>query len=128
MNCTEYEPKMGEINLTDEMIAVLKGLPIEEQAKWFGIVRDESEEDYSYGQSEGGRNATYGMDVDKCHYAQSWIVKDGIIVGIVFSDWRNQPAYHFLNTWCNTYFCFDDDGTGSTEANVYCKLVWRGKK
>ncbi len=126
MNCIDYSPDMGQINLTDDMAAVLKGLPIDEQAKWFGIVYDEREEEYSYGEAEGTRKASYGTDVDKCSYARKWIVQDGMIVGIVFRNRNNSDAYCFLNEWCNTYFCIDDDGTGSTDVSVSCKLVWRG--
>lgn len=124
MNSIEYTPSMGKINLTDEMIAALKELPIDEQAKRFGIVFEDDEEEYSYGESTGGRSNSYVIAPERCSYTRQWIVKDGIIVGIVFGDWRNQPAYRFLNEWCNTYFACDDDGTGSTDVSVYCKLVW----
>ena len=127
MDIIEYTPSMGEINLTDEMISELKGLPIEEQAKLFGIVYDEDEEDFSYGESDGTKHYSRTTDAENCRYARKWIVKDGIIVGIVFSNWNNKLVNHFLESWCNVYFCVDEDGTGSTDVSVYCKLVWKGK-
>ena len=128
MDCIEYKPDMGKINLTNEMIEVLKGLPIEEQAKKFAVVKSVSEEEYSYGQSDGSSHSLNEMDADKCSYARKWIVKDGIIVGIVFSNYAGRDTYEFLDSWCNTYFCSDDDGTGSTEVIINCKLIWKGGK
>ena len=126
MDQIAYEPQMGEINLTEEMISALRGLPIEEQAKKFAVIDSESTEEYSYGESEGGRHSSSTIDAERCYYADKWIVKDGMIVGIVFRNYANKPTPTFLNESCCTYFCMDDDGVGSTEASVYCKLVWRG--
>ena len=127
MEIIEYNPAMGEINLTDEMMSELKGLPIEEQKKLFGIVYDEDEEEFSYGESTSQKSYSRTIDVENCSYVRQWIVKDGIIVGIVFSNYSNRPVPKFLDSWCNVYFCIDEDGTGSTDVTVYCKLVWRGK-
>lgn len=124
MERIEYQPTMGEINLTSEMISTLQGLSFDEQTKHFGIVTDEDEEKYSYGESDGANHYERAMDVETCSYTRSWIVKDGIIVGVAFSNWASRTEYKFLESWCTTYFCFDDDGTGSTDVSVYCKLVW----
>lgn len=126
MEVIEYKPTMGEINLSEEMIAVLKQLPLEEQAEKFAIESSENESEYSYGQLEGEKDSSYLIKANKCRYTRKWIAKDGIIVGIVFSNWRNALEEKFLNEWCNTYFCIDEDGTGSTDVSVYCRLVWKG--
>ena len=119
---------MGKITLTEEMISTLKGLSIQEQAKFFGVVSSETTEEYSYGQSEGGTESVRTEAAESCYYTRKWIVKDGIIVGAVFSNYAGRDTCRLLGEWCNTYFCMDDDGTGSEDVTVYSQLVWLGKK
>lgn len=125
MECIEYNETMGKINLTEEMISVLKGLPLEDQAKHFSIISEVSETEYSYGEDEGSSHYTRESDVEKCSYTRSWIVNDGIIVGVVFSNWNNKPVSCFLDKGCCTYSCSDDDGVGSTDVTVMSKLIWK---
>lgn len=66
---------MGKINLTKEMIEVLNGLPFEEQAKKFAVVKSVSEEEYSYGQSDGASHSLTEMDAERCSYSGKRILR-----------------------------------------------------
>lgn len=125
MNYIDYKPDMGEITLTDEMIATLKALPLEEQQKCFMLEYRETKTWYSYGERDGGKDETSVIEVANFYRALDWIVKDGIIVGISFRDWAGKVAYRSLDQWCCTYSVSDDDGTGSTDVDDYARLVWK---
>ena len=107
------------------MISQLKELPLEEQMKKFAIIVYENRSSYSYGECDYHHEGEKEIAVEKCADARGWIVKDGIIVGMAFANYRNDIEYKFLDAPCNTYFCSDDDGVGSTDVIVTCRLVWK---
>lgn len=128
MERVEYKSEMGDIALTNEMIATLKALPFEEQEKLFAVELHETSASYSYGECDGKSESSSVMPVERSGSARKWIVKDGIIVGMVFGNYSGKDAFCMLNEWCCTYFTVDDDGVGSSEADDYSRLIWVGKK
>lgn len=130
----EYTSDLGENPLTQEMKDELAGKSLEEQLDYFAVVDADYVEDYSYGEKEGSsKRGHYAPLVEKmCSWSpvvRDLIVSDGIIVGAMFHEnggYRGKPA--LLNQSACTYFCVDDDGTGSTCVTSYSKLIYVGKK
>lgn len=125
MDTIEYDASLRRINLTDEMISVLKGLPIEEQAKHFRVVIEYVDWDNIYGERIVNERKFSEVSAEECKYAHKWIVKDGIIVGIVFSDDKGKLTYASLNDQCETYFLWEKNGIGGRHFEEYCTLIWK---
>lgn len=124
MDTIEYSPSMWGLKLTEEM-NVLKGLPLEEQAKRFRALIREIDWDNIYGERIINQITTSVVPADECRYARKWIVKDAIIVGIVFEDSKGDLVNRFLNDSCTTYFRWDKNGIGGRHFDTYCTLIWR---
>ena len=123
MNIIEYKTSMGTIEMPEETIAKLKGLSIDEQINFFEIDVYEENESFSYGESDGKSTRSYTTEVEKCSKIEGLIVKDGIIVGAIFCAYNGKPVECLLDKWCLTYYCSDDDGTGSTDSSVQRRIV-----
>ena len=123
MDIIEYKTSMGTIEMPEETIAKLKGLSIDEQIKFFEIDVYEENESFSYGESDGKSTNSYTTEVEKCRKIEGLIVKDGIIVGAIFCAYNGKPVERLLDEWCLTYYCSDDDGTGSTDSSVQRRIV-----
>ena len=134
MDTIEYEASMGKINLSDEMITALKGLPIEEQAKRFCIEITERVHEIVYGERCEIKCEKHIGDAEECPHVLKWIVKDGIIVGIVYQfiedlelykNYSSGLVYGFLNSCHTTSFRTHGGGLYGTHESAEYKLLWK---
>lgn len=101
----------------------LRGLPLEEQIDHY-VVREDSE--YS--------RSSYG-EVDRSHFSsgrfvplkdykrfRGVIVKDGIVVGAIVSDYYRNWKYLYPGRPQCLYWDVDTDGTGSSSSDVYVSM------
>ena len=131
MDFIKYKKDMGKITLTEEMMSSLKGLTLEEQTKQFAIEKCETSENYLFGEEALPLESSIIMEVGLCKAAKSWIVKDGIIVGMVFIYYNGKDSYCFLDPfgydWGFRNNYVNEQGPSYREINVKCRIVWRGK-
>ena len=105
----EYEEKMGEFTMPEGAIERLSGLPIEEQAKLF--------------RADMGR---YQLEIEKASDIEELIVKDGIIIGAMVSDWSNYPTPCFINKSVCTWDAEDNNGAGYKTRTEYLWFEYIG--
>ena len=98
----EYDEKMGEFTLPEGAAEKLRSLPIEQQAKLFRA---------SYGYSD--------IELEKAGDIKALIVKDGIIVGAMVSDWANYPTPCFIGKKVCTWDAEDNNGAGYKTRTEY---------
>ncbi len=98
----------------------LKGLPLEEQIGHYVVKEDSEYSRSSYGMVEKAR-LTYGSFTPLKDYRRfkGVIVRDGIVVGAIVSDYYGNYKYLFPGRPQCLYWDVDTDGTGSTSSDVY---------
>ena len=100
-----YDASYGEKKVTDEMIATLTGLPIEEQIKFFKA-------NVGY----------YAHSIADDSDFKGVIVDNGIIVGVMLSDWACSLAPCFVGDSVCTWDSEDNNGAGYKTRTEYTSL------
>ena len=124
MDIVAYEQSMGGISLSDDKAALLKKLPLEEQKKQFKIVVEEMAWDNIYGERDSKPTKFSLVDVESCKYALKWVVKDGIIVGVLFASHYKKIDFRSLDWYCTAFYEHIPNGIGGSYIMVDCTLVW----
>ncbi len=101
----EYEETMGAYSLPDGLKEKLSGLAIEEQAKFFCA---------SYGYRD--------IPLERVSDVKELIIKDGVIIGAMVSDWANYPTPCFLGQSICTWDAEDNNGAGYKTRTEYLTL------
>lgn len=105
---------------TDGFPECLKGLPLEEQLDRYAVREDSEHSRSSYGEEDKSR-AVSGTCIPLKEYERfkGVIVKDGMIVGAVISNYYgNSCIVHPGRPQC-IYWSVDSDGTGSSSSDTY---------
>ena len=125
MKYVEYDrEKHGEIvPAPAEFIAVIRGLPLDEQVKYFRLIKGHSRGERAYG-SEAVRSCfSNAEELEKSSYCHAAIVKDGVIVGILtHSDCREEFAAYPNKTYY-VYSTEDNNGAGYLTYDEYMTLI-----
>lgn len=102
----DYEESFGEVKFPEGFLEKLQGKSIEEQMEYFRI------SDSSYYSIFEGRDRAYSgcMSLEKSHYIQALVVRDGIIVGAKIADDICLPG----EGTC-TYYAREENGAGYKE-------------
>ena len=123
----EYEESMGGINLSNEQLELLKGLPLEEQKKQFQVILEENAWDIIYGERERKPTTFKFVGVEECRHVKNWVVKDGVIVGVIFTDHYSKTgtAFRSLDRDCPAFYEHIPDGIGGSTYTADCTLIFK---
>ena len=91
----EYEETMGVYSLPEGLREKLSGLSIEKQAEFFCA-----------------GNGYRDIPLESATDIKELIIKDGVIVGAMVSDWANYPTPCFLGQTICTWDTEDNNGAG----------------
>jgi len=108
---------------TDGFPDCLKGLPLEEQLDHYVVKECSEYSRSSYGDVEKTQFTSGGFIPLKSYKRfEGVIVKDGVVVGAMISDYYHHTQYlHPGHSKC-IYWSMDYDGTGSSSADVYVHM------
>ena len=107
MEFINYTKELGEYTLPDGVKEKLSGLSIEEQSAFFMT-----------------RNGGYECLAEKCSDVLSFIVDDGIIVGVMMSNDMCQPTPCYIGEVVCTWDSEDNNGAGYKTRTEYTRLMF----
>jgi len=122
MKTIDYDSSFGTIQFPDGFVEKLNGKTIEEQMQFFRIAMTDTYSQSSYGEVTNERilKNTYSLAYSRC---KGIIVKDGIIVGVLITDFTDREVpclpYHAVTT----YYASDNDGAGYKERRDRVQLI-----
>ena len=111
LNVVAYEESMGAYTMPEGAEERLRALSVSEQIKLFGV---------SYYSSH--------IPLEKCSDFKGVIVHNGIIVGVLFSDFACYPTPCFINESVCTWDAEDNNGAGYKTRTEYTKLLFLGEE
>ena len=103
----EYNEKFGEYSMPEGAIERLRGLSIDEQANYFYTV-----------------TIVNHIPLDKNSDVKALIVDDGIVVGVMLSDWSSYPTPCFVGKSVCTWDSEDNNGAGYKCRTEYTSLYF----
>lgn len=103
----------------------LKGLPLQEQMKYYRIVEEEHFSRTAYGEITSSNMHRYGYALEKYSALRGLILDDGVLVGVLiktyFHQYDNGAVMLPYRDIC-TYYASDDNGSGSNDREDYAHL------
>ena len=111
------------IKFTDGFPDCLKGLPLEEQIDHYVVQENSEYSRSSYGETDKVR-LTSGSCIPLKEYKrfEGVIVKDGVVVGAVISNYYHNTQYLYPGRSACIYWSIDSDGSGSSSSDVYVHM------
>ena len=106
----------------EQMLKVLAGKTLLEQAAHFSVSCDVNITSYAYGEEEGSSCRQSGEPLAKCKQVEKLILQDGVIVGVVIDGVYVTEG----ETFC-TYSASEDDGSGSRSREDYATLIFQAE-
>ena len=103
----EYDESLGSFTLNESAAAMLRGLPLEEQAKFFRA-----------------RTRYTDYMLADANDVVSVIVHEGIIVGVMMSDYSGTPRPCYIDETICTWDSEDNNGAGYKTRVEYTKLIF----
>lgn len=103
----EYNESLGNYKMPDGAVERLRGLSINEQANYFYTV-----------------TIINHIPLDKNSDVKKLIVDDGIVVGVMMSDWSNYPTPCFVGDSICTWDSEDNNGAGYKSRTEYTSLYF----
>ena len=122
MKTIDYDSSFGTIQFPDGFVEKLNGKTIEEQMQFFRIAMTDTYSQSSYGEVTNERilKNTYSLAYSRC---KGIIVKDGIIVGVLITDFTDREVPRLPYHAVTTYYASDNDGAGYKERRDRVQLI-----
>ena len=118
LKIVEYKPEYGTIDFPQGFADKLAGKTIEEQKAFFRVYEKTEFREREYGELISAWSAEQTYEIDKCSDCIGLVVKDGLLVGVLFKFKACLPG----QTVC-VYSGSDDDGPGSSSRDDYATLI-----
>lgn len=106
-SCVPYEEKFGAFSLPEGAEALLRGLSIAEQTKYFFT-----------------QTIITKVPLEKSSDVKALIVKDGIVIGVMMSDFACAPQPCFIGECICTWDSEDNNGAGYKSRTEYTSLLF----
>ena len=116
INVVEYSEELGTFTVPEGAETLLRGLPLEEQIKFFAIAISSS--------TCSDREVT----LYESYATKALIVKDGIIVGVMMSDDCCQLVPCYIGKSVCTWDASDNNGAGYKSRIDYSELLFVPQK
>ncbi|HAE52093.1 MAG TPA: hypothetical protein DCG30_02415 [Ruminococcus sp.] len=123
MKTIEYKTEFGEIIFPDGFEQKLSGRSLEEQMDFYRITMVTTIKKYSYGELDSKNERKKTVKLKECDDFRGLVVKDGIIVGVIFKSMIGEDKVCLPGQKMMTYWSSGGDGTGSTDRDDTCCLI-----
>ncbi len=124
--CEQYDGEFSDCNVIPEMLQILAGKPVVQQAEYYYVTESHRFYSTAYGEISKENLQKYAKKLCDYDGIRALLIKDGILIGAkIKAMWSSEGKLFRKRPVC-TYYASDNEGSGTKEREDYAYLMFVG--